>query len=173
MKAWTVFVMGLQLFLAAGAYAGEVDLQWKRAVMLAKQGQTDFAFVDFDFIARRYPESRYAMPAQFAQGEYYFLHNQRPAAIATFEDFTVKYPKSKESLLAMAYLYAAAKDRGDAQAMDKYRKELASSQQTKFIFKDTRSFEFISAFQRRHKVTFSIDKIEVTVNGAPLAEIVF
>ena len=55
--------------------------------------------------------------------------------------------------------------------MAKYRAQLASSQQTKFIFKDRKTTEFTSAFARRHKIIFAIDKIEVWTDGKLLVQV--
>ncbi len=166
-----VLTCSMFLIVASAAYAAEVDLEWRQAVSLVKQGQPDFAFANFDLIARTYPESRYARPAEFAQGEYFYMQGQRKAAAEKFRVFYGHHPRSQEALAALAYLYEIARLQSDAAAAAKYRKQLVSSHQANFIFKDRKSYEFTSAFARRHKISFAIDQIEVWVDGKLLVRV--
>ena len=60
--------------------ASEANLEWQDAVKSAKQGEYDFAFMDFKTITDDYPNSPRFLAATFAQAEYYFLENNLQAA---------------------------------------------------------------------------------------------
>ena len=70
-----VIILSLLLqgcFWAPCVKASEAGLEWKEAIQSVKEAEDDFAFMSFRTILEEYPDSRYALPAQFAQGEYYF-----------------------------------------------------------------------------------------------------
>jgi hypothetical protein len=147
------------------AWASEADLEWKEAIDLAKQGENDFAFMDFDSILKDYPNSRHSMAAAFALGEYYFLQNNLPMASETFENFYTQYPQHQEALVALAYLFKIAKTQNHPNDLEKYRNQAASFRQLTFIFNDKKSFKFISGFQRKYTLIYYINKVELYVNG--------
>src|SRR5437868_994201 len=94
---------------SASLNAADADLLWTRAVELAKVGQADGAFVNFHMLVQAYPDFSRTASAQFDLGEYFFFQNNFEQAAAEFKNTYAKYPKSKESLVALAYLYKMAK----------------------------------------------------------------
>ena len=146
------------------ALASEADVKWNEAVQSAKQGDNDFAFMDFQSIVQNYPDSHFSMLAQFAQGEYYFLQNNLQMASEVFARFNAQYPKREESLIALAYLFKIAQIQKDPQAVNKYHAMVASFNQLAFVFNESKSFSFLSGFGHRHKLSFSIDKVELYVD---------
>ena len=151
--------------------ASEADLEWKEAIGFAKQGENDFAFMDFQTILNDCPQSPHCMTAEFAQGEYYFLQNNLPMASDKFKSVYTNYPQHEEALIALAYLFQIAKTQKQPDDMEKYRNEAASFRQLTFIFNDKKFFNFFSGFQRKHKLVYYIDKMELYVNGQLFTEI--
>ena len=153
--------------------ASEADLQWKEAVGFAKQEEYDFAFMDFKTILDNCPHSPYCLDAEFAQGEYYFLQNDLNLATDVFKNFYTQYPNQEKALIALAYLYQIAKIENHADDMKKYRNMAAGFRQLTFIFNDKKSFKFVSGFQRKHKLVYYINKVDLYVNGELFTEVPF
>ena len=171
-----VIILSLVLqgyFWAPCVQASEADLEWKEAVGLAKQGEYDFAFMNFKMIADEYPASHYGLKADFAQGEYYFLQNNLQMASIAFKDFYSKYPQHEEALIALAYLFEIAQIQNHPNEMKEYRNKAANFHQLVFIFNDNKSFKFLSGFQRKHKLVCYINKVELYVNGKLFTEVPF
>jgi hypothetical protein len=153
--------------------ASEADLEWKEAIGLAKEGEPDFAFMNFHSLLDNYPYSRYAMPAEFAQGEYYFLQNNLKMASEEFKNFYTQYPRHQEAVIALAYLFRIAQLQQRSEDMLKYRNKVATFRQLTFIFNDEKSFKFLSGFQRKHKLVYYINKVDLYVNGKLFTEVPF
>ena len=155
------------------AKASEAGLEWQDAVEAAKQGQYDFAYMDFRTILEDYPNSPYSLKAQFAQGEYFFLQNNLQMASDEFRNFYAKYPQHEESLIAIAYLFKIAKIENHPDEMKEYRNKAASFRQLTFIFNDKKYFRFNSGFLRRYKLVYHINKVDLYVNGEQFTEVPF
>ena len=153
--------------------ASEADLKWKEAIGSVQQGEYDFAFIDFRTILEDYPGSRYGLASEFAQGEYYFLQNNLQMASDEFKRFYAKYPRHEEAMMALAYLFQIAKIQKSPDKMKEYRNKIASFRQLTFIFNDKKFFMFLSGFQRKHKLVYYINKVELYVNGRLFTEISF
>ncbi len=171
-----VIILSLLLqgcFWAPCVKASEADLEWKDAVGSAKQGEYDFAFMDFRTLLENHPDSRYSLAAEFAQGEYYFLQNNLQMASAEFRNFYTKYPHHEEALITLAYLFRIAQIQNQPDAMKEYRKKAASFRQLIFIFNDKKFYKFLSGFQRKHKLVYYINKVDLYVNGQLFTEVPF
>jgi tetratricopeptide (TPR) repeat protein len=173
-----LYVIILSLLLQGGFWttcvkASEADLKWKDAIGFAKQGQSDFAFMDFRSILQEYPHSRYSMAAEFALGEYYFLQNNLDMASITFSHFYLQYPHREEAMIALGYLYQIAKMENKPEDVKKYRTKAVSFRHLTFIFKENKLFNFISGLQRKHKLVYYINKVELYVNGQLFTEVPF
>jgi len=153
--------------------ASEADLEWKEALRSAQQGEADFAFMDFQTITQVYPDSRYVLPAKFAEGEYYFLQNNLQMARETFESFCAQYPKREEALIALAYLFKIAQIQKDPDAVKNYHNRVASFHQLAFVFNENKSFTFVSGFGHKHKLVFTIDKVELYVDDRLFTKVPF
>jgi len=153
--------------------ASEADLKWQDAIGFAKQGEYDFAFIDFQSILDDYPNSRYYLPAEFAKGEFYFLENNLPMASDEFKHFYEKYPGHEEAMIALIYLFEISRLQNNPGGLKEYRNKIASFRQLTFIFKDKKSFNFLSGFQRKHKLVYYINKVELYVNGQLFTEVAF
>lgn len=153
--------------------ASEDGQEWKEAIVSAKQGEYDFAFMAFKSLLDTYPNSRFRLAAKFAQGEYYFLQNNLPSAIDEFKDFYAFYPRQEEALIALVYLFKIAQIQKNALEMKEYRNKIASFRQLTFIFNDKKYFKFRSGFQINYKLVSYINKIELYVNGQLFSEVPF
>ena len=153
--------------------ASEANLEWQDAVKSAKQGEYDFAFMDFKTITDDYPNSPRFLAATFAQAEYYFLENNLQAASDEFKTFYNKYPKHEESLIALVYLFKIAQIQNYPDDIKEYRNKIASFHQLTFIFNDKKSFKFFSGFQRKYRLVYHINKVELYVNGQLFSEVSF
>ncbi len=171
-----VIILSLLLqgyFLVPCARASEADSVWKEAVRFVQQKEPDFAFMDFQTIVQNYPDCPYALPAQFAEGEYYFLQDNLEMASSAFENFCAKYPRHEEALIALAYLFKIAQIQKNPDAIKDYHHKIASFQQLGFIFNEKKSFTFLSGFGREHKLVFYIDRIELYVDGQLFTQVSF
>jgi hypothetical protein len=153
--------------------ASEADLEWGEAVGSAKQGEDDFAFMDFHTLLEDYPNSPHAMAAKFAQGEYFFLQNNLQMASDEFKDFYAHYPRHQESMIALIYLFKIAQIQKHPDDMKEYHNKAATFRQLTFIFNDKKSFHFLSGFQRQHRLVYYINKVELYVNGKLFTEVPF
>ncbi|MBF0504824.1 MAG: hypothetical protein HQL14_06950 [Candidatus Omnitrophica bacterium] len=153
--------------------ASEADFEWNDAVRSAQQGEPDFAFMGFQTITQAYPNSKYALAAEFAQAEYFFLQNNFDLAASAFKNFFTKYPQRKEALAALGYLFKIAQIQKTPNEAKQYRHRAASFQQLAFIFNEKKSFEFLSGFGHKHKLVLTIDKMELYVNGKLFSEVPF
>jgi tetratricopeptide (TPR) repeat protein len=173
---WYVIIISLLLqgcLLVPCVKASDADLEWKEALTLAKQGESDFAFMGFQTIVQLYPDSRYMLPAQFAEGEYYFQQNNYQMATETFESFCTQYPKREETLIALAYLFKIAQIQGNPDAIKNYHNKVASFHQLAFVFNENKSFSFLSGFGHKHKLVFTIDKVELYVDDQLFTKVHF
>lgn len=155
----------------ASADSSEGDRLWGQAVDFAKKGDTNFAFMNFDLLIRTCPGSPRIQAAHFSLGEYYFNEHNYRMATKEFSDFANTHTKDQESLIALAYLYKIAQLQGQKEAAEQCREKIATSHQTMFIFKDSKSFRYASALQHRYELILHIDKINVTIDEKPFVEI--
>lgn len=171
-----VIILSLLLqgcLLAPCVKASEADLKWKEAIRLAQQDEPDFAFMAFQAIVQDYPDSRWALSAAFAQGEYYFLQNNLQMASDAFESFCAKYPRHEEALIALAYLFKIAQIQKNPDTTKEYHNRVASFHQLSFVFKENKSFMFLSGFGHKHKLVFTIDKTTLYVDDKLFTEVPF
>lgn len=167
----TLLVQGC--FWVTCVKASEADLEWKQAMISAKEGKNDFALMDFRTLLENCPNSRFTMAAEFAQGEYYFLESNLDFASDEFKRFYAKYPQHEEAQIALAYLYKIAEIQNHPDDMKEYRHKAASFRQLTFIFNDKKSYKFFSGFQRNYNLVYYINKVELYVNGKLFTEVPF
>jgi outer membrane protein assembly factor BamD (BamD/ComL family) len=172
----SIIILSLLLqacFWAPCVNASEADVQWQDAVRSIKQGDYDFAFMNLKTILDNYPDSSRCMAAEFAIGEYFFLQKNYGMASDKFKDFYTRYPQRQESLIALVYLFKIAQVQNRPDDIKEYREKIASFRQLTFIFNEKRSFKFFSGFQRRYKLVYHINKVELYVNRKLFAEVSF
>ena len=153
--------------------ASEADIDLQDAVKSAQEGDNAFAFMGFHTILEEHPKSSRSMAASFAQAEYYFLENDLDMASEAFKDFYTSYPHRDESMIALVYLFKMAQIQHDPKIMKEYQQKIASFRQLTFIFNEKKYFKFTSGFQRKYKLVYSINKVELYVNGQLFTEVPF
>jgi tetratricopeptide (TPR) repeat protein len=151
--------------------AADADILWNEAVANVKEGENDFAFINFHMLVETCPDYRKRSAAEFSLGEYYFTQKNYRSAIEEFEKLYTAYPKCQEALIAMAYLYKIAREAGRNDAADEYRKKMIVARPVSFIFKDKESLRYLSGFQHKYNVVRYIDRIEILMDGKLFVEV--
>ena len=151
--------------------AADSDILWAAAVENVKQGENDFAFMNFHMLVDTCPDSRERFAAELSLGEYYFAQNNFRLAAEEFENLCATYPKSVESLIASAYLYKIAQLEGRNDAAQEYRRKIISGHPVVLIFKEKEFLQYRSGFQHTYKVGFYIDRAEVLMDGKLFVEV--
>lgn len=167
-------ILLILLFFAGPVSASEDGGIYAMARKMARQGQADFAFMQYQRILRDYPESKYAEPAWFAQGEYNFMIGNYPKAKETFQSFLEKYPLSKGRLFALAYLLRIAQAQNDETKAKEAETEVIKYKQVSLVFRDRQEFRYKSPLKNySFKAAIHIDKIEIYAGGELFAKIVY
>ena len=166
-----ICIVLLMMLWAPFLYAGDASIFWNTAVDYAKRGENDFAFINFHMLVDSYPDFKKRSAAEFAMGEYYFKRNDLRSAVEEFENVYAAAPKSREALVALAYLYKIARSEGRNDASEEYRKKMIAAHPVTFIFKDKESVQYLSGFQRAYDVVIYIDRIEVLADGKLFVEV--
>ena len=94
-------------------------------------------------------------------------------ALEVFKNFCAQYPKHEEALIALAYLFKIAQIQNNADAIKNYHNRVASFHQLAFIFNEKKSFTFLSGFGHKHKLVFTIDKVELYVDDRLFTKVPF
>ena len=161
-----IFLIGVFISLSCSiAFAGEDARIYGEARKMARAGQTDFAFMQYEEILRDYPNSRFAEQALFAQGEYYFMMVNYPYAQKAFQSFLAKYPNSNGKLFALAHLLRMAKSQNDEVSVKNFEKEMIVQKQVSLVFRDRKEYHYKSPLNQPFTAEIGIDKIEIYVGG--------
>ena len=173
-KNTIVFIVTLSIFLLPdkGYTQGHRSL-YSQAVKYARSGDTDFAFMFFRRFLRTYPESRFSEKALFAIGEYYFQIADYYDAAQIFIRFINNYPQSKARPFALAYLLTLANIMGKEELTKYLEKEIISSQQIAFLFREFKEYKYLSALSKRHKALYFIDKVEFYIDEELFTQVLY
>ncbi len=162
-------IIGLSILLSVlfsgVGHAGEDRGLYSRAMKSAKQGDADFAFMNYRSILREYPQSKFKEQALFAHAEYSFLLKHYDESVALFTTFVQDYPDSKGKLFALAYLLKIAGEKGDQKEVEAIRKQIISLRKISLVFRNFKKYKYRSPFYRYWKAIIYIDKIEFYING--------
>jgi len=130
------------------------------AVTAAKQKDYDVAFANLHTLINIFPNTKLMDKALFALGEYYFSTGDYYDAEASFKRFAHDFPKSRGYLFAMAYLREVARLKGlDSEAIT-YNKDIISFMQVSLLFRDYKTYKYLSPLYKRYKAVYFIDKVE-------------
>ncbi len=151
--------------------AADADILWNKALGHAKEGEIDFAFMNFQMLIDTYPDFRNKSAAMFSLGEYYFAQHNFSAAVKEFEHLYDAYPKSREALFSLSYLYKIALAQGRGDVAQEYQRKMIAAHAVVFIFKDKESLEYRSGFQHKYNFIFYIDRIQVLMDGELFIEV--
>ncbi|MFC1804732.1 tol-pal system YbgF family protein [Candidatus Omnitrophota bacterium] len=165
-KAGVSFVLILLLFVfARPGFGGEAGRIYSEAKSAARRGKQDFAFIRFDSLLRRFPDSRYAQDALFANGEYYFQIGDYRDAVRIFKKLAQKYPDSKSKPFDLAYRLRIAREEDDQELVQDLEKEIVAFERLSLFFRESKEHQYRSPLNRKHKVIYFIDKVEFYVDG--------
>jgi hypothetical protein len=166
------FIISISIILyAAVAFAGEDATKYAQARKMAKAGQKDFAFMQYQTILRDYPNSRFTEPALFGKGEYYFLIEDYRQAKEAFEGFLTQFPKSNGRMFALAYLWRIAKLQNDEATAQDLANQIVTQKQVSLVFRDRKEYKYLSPLNNNFLAAIHIDKIEVYLGGELFAKI--
>lgn len=173
-KNTIVFIVTLSIFLLPdkGYTQGHRSL-YSQAVKYARSGDTDSAFMYFRRFLRAYPKSRFSERALFAIGEYYFQIADYYDAARIFMRFINNYPQSKARPFALAYLLTLANITGKEELTKDLEKEIISSQQITFLFREFKEYEYSSPLSKRHKAVYFIDKVEFYIDEELFTQVLY
>ena len=142
-----------------------------RALTAARRGDTDFAYMDYRFLLREYPNTKYKDKALLAQAEYTYMVPDYTNAVLMLQAYLAQYPKSDARLFVLAYLYQIAQAEKNDELGEQYRKAIIDCKQVSLVFRDRKEYKFQSPLGRKLKAVFAIDSIEFSANGELLTKI--
>lgn len=154
-------------------YAGEDANLYKKASQFAKQGDREFAFMNYRAILKGYPKSRFTEKALFANAEYYSILTKYGDAKVHFEDYVKDFPDSKGKFFALVHLWKLAERKGDEALLAEYTSQIASNEQMSFIFRDRKEIFFQSPLACQYRAVIQIDTIKIFLEGVLFAEILY
>ena len=135
---------------------------YDEAISFIKNKQYDFALMNFRFVARNYPDSKYAADSIFGIGEYFYQEGNNNEASKYFSKYLKLYPESEGAIFARAYLLnimqANDKDVSEELEMEFFSEPLF------LLFSEYKEFSYKSAFQNDFSIRYYIDMIEVYRN---------
>jgi len=130
------------------------------AITAATQKDYDVAFANLHTLINVFPHTKLMDRALFALGEYYFSEGDYYDAELTFKHFAHDYPRAKGYLFAMAYLREIARLKGQENEAAAFNKDIISFMQVSLLFRDYKSYKYISPMRKRYKAVYFIDKVE-------------
>lgn len=166
-----VFVVLFGCAIFSNSYAGEDSYLYSKAVHAAKRNKLNSSFMHLSRIVNRHPSSKFFTSALFSVGEYYYVIGDYFNAKNAFEQFIEKDSQSKSAVFARAYLIKIVKDNQESAA--KYEKEIVTFKRLSLFFRDFKIIKYRSAFLKKYKAVYFIDKVEVYINNALFIEIPF
>lgn len=140
----------------------------------AAEGETDFAFMEYRALLEEYPNDPSASEAAFAIGEYHFNQHSAREAKQAFEMFHQEGAEEIPELLVQVYLLLCArvlKDDASVQFLESHLKEMLSSKKLFLAFEENRVQEWTSPLGNRFELREFVDRMEITLNGAPFYSI--
>lgn len=161
------------LLMSREVFCGDESVLYSQARQFAKDGNYHFAFLNFDSLVKTYPESKLSEKSLFAVGEYYFSVSSYILAQETFAIFGKKYPKSAARIFALFYLLRISQIQNNDANIAALENEILQSRQSTFLFKDSKEYRYVSAFLKKYKAKYFIDRIEITINNEFFADVGF
>jgi TolA-binding protein len=161
----------LVLSLAGSAFAQQESQLYSSAVAQFKAGNDEFAFLNLFSLIRSYPESKYLENSLFAIGEYHYADKNYSGAADAFSRIVEKFPDSKSTVFAMAYLLKIAERREDGELTANLGKAIATFHKLSLVFRNSKAFTYRSVAMNKYKADYYIDKVEFYKNGELFAQV--
>jgi len=156
------------------AYAQESPRQlYSQARRALKLKKLDFAFLHFNTIVDKHPDSKYAQKSLLAMGEYYFSTAAYYEATLTFKRFIEKYPDSAAEPFAKVYLLKIAQIEKNNKLAKDLEHQIINSQQLSLVFRDFKEHKYLSALSKDYKAVYFIDRMEFYIDEELFAKIVY
>jgi outer membrane protein assembly factor BamD (BamD/ComL family) len=161
----------LALPFGGSALAQEEGGLYSSAIQEARAGNLEFSFIQLHTLVRTYPQSKYLENSLFAIGEYHFQENNLADAANAFSQLLEKFPDSKSTVFAMAYLLKIAQRREAAELVASLEKAIATFHKLSLVFRNSKAFTYRSAFLNKYKADYYIDKVEFYKDGELFAQV--
>jgi outer membrane protein assembly factor BamD (BamD/ComL family) len=136
---------------------------YNNAKLAAKQGDRDFAFMQYHSLMRLSENSPYYHDALFAVGEYYFDMSNYYDAYRTFVEFVELYPRSEALPFAVVYLLKMEQNQQENESED-LEKKVITFKQLSLLFSEYKEYLYTSPLGTKYKAVYFIDKVEIYIN---------
>lgn len=144
-----------------------------RGIRAAKSGKNDFAFMYFRDFFQNEPNSPLAEHALFALGEYCYFSGNLSQAAQFFNRFIARYPKSKAKIFACGYLLDSARKSNRQELAKRIEREIVTFYQLSLVFSKYKRFVYNSAFDKKYKALYYMNKVEIYIDDRLFTEIVY
>lgn len=161
----------LALSFSGWVYAQDDGWLYASAVKEARDGNREFSFLQLHSLVSTYPGSKYLENSLFAIGEYHFRDNNFADASDAFSQILEKFPDSRSTVFAMAYLLKIAQDRGAEELAANLEKAIATFHKLSLVFRNSKAFTYRSASRIKYKAVYYIDKVELYKDGDLFAQV--
>ncbi len=171
-KLSIIIVLISIIAFAASVYAQEDADLFFSAKQSVKDGNRDFAFMQFHSLLRLSTSSLYHQDALFATGEYYFEMANYYDAYISFSKFIELYPKSDALPFAVVYLLKMEQMHSPASEYD-LKKKVITFKQISLLFSEYKEYPYESPLGTKYKAIYFIDRVEVYINEALFETVYF
>jgi TolA-binding protein len=161
----------LALSFSGTVFAQNEGWLYGSAIKESRAGNKEFAFLQLFSLVRTYPGSKYLENALFAIGEYHFQNNNSIDASDVFSQILEKFPDSKSTVFAMAYLLRIAQDRDAGELAENLEKAIATFHKLSLVFRNSKEFIYKTAFGSKYRAVYYIDKVEIYKDGELFAQV--
>lgn len=173
-KVKTIIVFFLCIALTFSAVFAQASRSvYFRGIRAAKSGKNDFAFMYFRDFLQSEPNSPLTENALFALGEYCFLAGNSSQAAQFFNRFITRYPKSKAKIFACSYLLDIARKSNKEQLAKRIEREIITFYQLSLVFSKYKRLTYNSAFDKKYKALYYMNKVEIYIDDELFTEIVY
>ena len=164
-----VFILALSF--SCSAWAQDEGWLYASAIRESRAGNREFSFLHLNSLVRTYPESKYLENSLFAIGEYHFQDKNFADAADAFSQLLEKFPDSRSTVFAMAYLLKIAQERGAEGLAASLEKAIATFHKLSLVFRNSKAFTYRSALRNKYKADYYIDKVEFYKDGELFAQV--
>tara|TARA_B100000315_G_C14584845_1_gene592411 strand:+ start:2274 stop:2765 length:492 start_codon:yes stop_codon:yes gene_type:complete len=144
---------------------------FKKGKAAAKSGSKEFAFLYFREALSRSPKAHFSDDALFALGEYCLSLNNYAYAAKYFNQYISTYPKSDVKIFACSYLLSLAKIDKKEDLIKELEKEIVTFYNLSLLFSEFKEYNYRSAFSKKYKARYYIDRVEIYIDGAIATQI--
>jgi len=144
-----------------------------RGVRAARSGKKDFAFMYFRDFLQSAPDSPLAESALFALGEYYYFSRNPSQSAQYFNRFITRYPRSKAKIFACSYLLDMARKSNRTDLAKRLEREIVTFYKLRLVFSKYKRFTYNSAFDKKYKALYYMNKVEIYIDGELFTQIVY